>query len=191
MPRALALPALLALAALALRAAEPGAVSPVPQLDLDRYAGRWYEIARKPNRFQNACAGEVTATYTRRADGRIDVFNQCNEAGGRTRAASAVGRRPDAAGAPAKLEVRFAPAFLSFLPIVWADYWVIDLDPAYRWAAVGGPDRKYFWILSRTPTLDEGVVAEITRRATAMGYDLSDLTRTRQTRFAGVTPASD
>lgn len=151
----------------------------VPAVDLDRYQGRWYEIARKPNRFQKACAGAVMATYTLRPDARIDVLNECTEADGDTRAADGVARLPDKDDAT-RLEVRFAPAFLSFLSAVWGDYWVIDLDPEYRWAVIGEPKRKYFWVLARIPKIEEQTLKGILERAEAQGYDLSDLLRTRQ-----------
>jgi len=151
----------------------------VPDLDLARYEGRWYEVARKPNRFQKACASDVLVQYTRLADGRIEVFNQCSEADGDLRSVTGVARRPAPEEHPARLEVRFAPAFLSFLPMVWADYWVIDLDPEYRWAVVGGPERKYFWVLSRTPDLPTEVLNGILERAKGQGYELSDLLRSK------------
>jgi apolipoprotein D and lipocalin family protein len=85
-----------------------------------------------------------------------------------------VARRPDAY-ARAKLQVRFAPAWLSWVPLVWADYWVIALDDDYRWAMVGQPGRKYLWILSREPSLDRKTFDELKAKATSMGYDLSPL----------------
>ena len=170
--------------------AEPAAGPPetVPSLDLSRYEGRWYEVVRKPNRFQKACDRDVLVQYTRRPDGRIGVFNQCTEADGDLRSVTGVARRPEPEQDPAKLEVRFAPAFLSFLPMVWADYWVIDLDPEYRWAVVGGPEHEYLWVLSRTPDLPKETLDAILERARAQGYNVSDLVRTRHTQpFGGTT----
>ena len=158
-------------------------LEPVASIDLERYAGRWYEIARSYNRWQKVCAGEVIAEYVMRPDGRLDVYNQCTEAGGGTRAVNGVARV--AGERDSQLEVRFAPAWLSFLPFVWAEYWIIDLAEDYRWAAVGQPGRKYFWILSRTPKLDREIVEGIVERAEAQGYDLSELIFTRQTPLAG------
>ena len=161
-------------------AAELGgpALETASELDLSRYQGRWYEIARKPNRFQKACAGDVMVQYGLPDDGRLDVYNQCSEEDGDLRSVSGEGRIAEGVDA-SKLEVRFAPAFLSFLPFVWADYWVIDLDPDYRWAVVGEPGREYFWVLSRTPSLPEDALQGILDRARAQGYDLSDLIRTQ------------
>jgi apolipoprotein D and lipocalin family protein len=153
-------------------------VATVASVDLDRYVGQWYEVARFPNRFQDDCLGDVRATYTRRPDGRIDVVNECREADG-TNVARGIARVADER-TRAKLKVRFAPAFLSFLPMVWGDYWIIGRADDYSWATVGSPDRKYLWILSRTPQLADTAYAEAVGRATANGFDTSRLVRTPQ-----------
>lgn len=160
-------------------AAVQAPVTPVPSVDLDRYVGQWYEIARFDNRFQKTCAGGVTATYARRADGRLDVINACRKAGGATTSARGVAR-PAAAGVTSRLEVRFAPAFLSFLPMVWGDYWIIGLGSDYDWAVVGSPDRKYLWVLSRTPDLDAASYEMALDCARANGFDVGKLIRTPQ-----------
>ncbi len=129
-------------------------VRAVASLDLNRYSGTWYEIARYPNRFQKSCAGDVTATYTIQPNGQIEVLNRCRKTDGSLESATGTGRLAYADGPASKLKVRFAPKFLSFLPFVWADYWIIDLAEDYSYAAVGTPDHKYLWILSRTPTMD-------------------------------------
>lgn len=151
----------------------------VASVDLDRYAGRWYEIARLPNRFQKECSGNVTADYSVREDGRVDVVNRCSATDGEEKTAEGVARVVDATTC-AKLEVRFAPAFLSFLPMVWGDYWIIDLAQDYSYAVVGEPTRKYLWILSREPTLDDATYRGILERIAAQGYDPDDLVRTPQ-----------
>jgi apolipoprotein D and lipocalin family protein len=151
----------------------------VAAVDLDRYVGKWYEIARFPNSFQSDCAGNVTAEYVKRDDGDIDVINRCKTAGGATD--EAVGRaKVEDPASNARLKVRFAPAWLSWLPFVWADYWVVDLAPDYSLAAVGGPDRDYLWLLSRTPELPEAVYEALVNRVTAKGYDTSKLVKTTQ-----------
>jgi apolipoprotein D and lipocalin family protein len=146
---------------------------PVESVDLQRYLGTWYEIARYPQSFQAGCTG-TTATYSMLPDGDIDVFNQCRvgsldgplkEAHGRARVAKGRG--------PSELEVSFFRPF-------WADYWVIDLDSAYAYAVVGHPGRDYLWILSRTPTLPDATYAAILERLRAQGYDLVRLERTLQ-----------
>jgi apolipoprotein D and lipocalin family protein len=158
----------------------PKALTSVPSVDLDRYAGRWYEISRYPNRFQKVCQGDVVVDYARRRDGRVDVTNRCRKADGTWTVANGVARVVDG-GANAKLKVRFAPAFLSFLPMVWGDYWIIDLDPAYRYAVVGEPGRDYLWVLSREPALDPDIVEAIHDRLREQEYDPSRLVTTTHT----------
>ncbi len=154
-------------------------VSTVVSVDLARYTGKWYEIARFPNRFQDDCIANVTAQYVKRADGDIDVTNRCLQAGGKID--EAVGRaRVDDTGTNAKLKVRFAPDWLSWIPYVWADYWIIDLDADYTLAAVGGPSRDYLWVLSRTPTVPEAAYEALVNRVTAQGFDTAKLVKTRQ-----------
>ena len=152
----------------------------VPSVDLERYAGTWYEIARLPNRFQKKCAGDVAATYTVRSDGGLDVLNRCRKADGQLTEAKGRARVADKRGPNSKLKVRFAPAFLSLLPFVWGDYQVIDLAPDYSYALVGEPGRKYLWVLSRTPRMDEETYARALARGAAEGFDVSKLVRTEQ-----------
>ncbi|MGE7137248.1 lipocalin family protein [Luteibacter sp. NPDC031894] len=149
-------------------------VTAVSHLDLERYAGTWHEIARLPMYFQRKCAAGVTATYTLRPDGTVAVHNECTTAEGKRIASDGVARRPEPF-AQGKLEVRFAPAWLSWLPLVWADYWVIALDEDYQWAMVGQPGQKYLWILSRTASIEGKIFASLKDRAVAMGYDLTPL----------------
>ena len=151
-------------------------VRPVPSVDLDRYMGEWFEIARFPNRFQRQCLGDVRATYARRPDGRVDVVNRCRTAEGR-REARGIARIVDEQTFT-KLKVRFAPAWLSFLPVVWGDYWIIGLAPDYSWAVVGEPGREYLWILARAPRLDDASLAAARAAARASGYDVDRLVQT-------------
>jgi apolipoprotein D and lipocalin family protein len=170
----------LALAGLAaIASAEQSRMTPVPTLELQRYAGTWYEIARLPNPFQKKCAHSVMVRYAVRDDGRLGVVNECVEKDGRVSRASGVARLADPNGPPSRLKVRFAPAFLSFLSAVWGDYWVIDLAPDYSYAVVGEPKREYLWILSRSPQMPETLYAELLGRA-ARFYDVSRVVRTAQ-----------
>ena len=150
---------------------EGSANAPVPALDLERYAGRWHEVARLPMFFQRKCLGDTTATYTSRADGSIEVRNACRTEDGGIES-TGVARRAGDGGA---LEVRFAPDWLGWASVVWADYWVVDLDPEYRRAVVGGPKQGAMWILSREPTLDPALFERIRQRAEARGYRLAEL----------------
>ncbi len=152
----------------------------VPSVDLVRYCGTWYEIARLPNRFQQDCASDVTATYSLLEDGDIKVVNRCRQADGTMKEAEGKARRKGEAEPTSKLEVRFAPAILSFLPFVWGDYWIIDLAPDYAFAVVGEPNREYLWILARTQTIGPEVYDGIVKRLQQQGYDPSRLMRTKQ-----------
>ncbi len=166
-----ALFACLLLASLSATASEP--VRAVDALDIDRYAGQWHEIAHLPVSFQKRCVGDITAHYALRRDGRISVTNACRNGDGERVVAEGVAR--PVAGHPGQLQVRFAPDWLSWVPLVWADYWVLALDPDYQWAMVGGPDRKYLWILSRLPEMDRARFEQLKAKAEAMGYDLAPL----------------
>ena len=146
---------------------------PVDALDLARYSGTWHEIARKPMYFERQCVRGVTATYVPRADGTVTVRNACTTAAGKSISVEGLARR--AGAAPAELQVRFAPAWLAWLPFVWADYWVIARDPQYRWALVGEPSRRYLWVLARAPALDNDTLAGILAQARRMGYRTDDL----------------
>lgn len=175
-------PASLSLLAFALAAVQDsarvhGRPTPVPHVDLARYAGRWHEIARFPNRFQAKCAAETTADYTLLPDGGIRVVNTCRKADSSLTRAEGRARLASRGGPTSVLKVRFAPAFLSFLPFVWGDYWILDLTEDYRAALVGSPDRAYLWILARTPELDEPTYERLVAAAAAQGYDISRLRR--------------
>ena len=153
-------------------------VQTVDRVDLSRYVGEWFEIARFPNRFQRQCLGEVRAVYAVRQDGRLDVVNRCRTNEGVTEARG-VARVVDSRST-AKLKVRFAPAFLSFLPAVWGDYWVVGLAPDYSWATVGSPDRKYLWILGRASSLGTDSYASALEAARSNGFDVARLVNTEQ-----------
>jgi apolipoprotein D and lipocalin family protein len=155
-------------------AAESAGKPPVqvmPSVDLQRYTGKWYEIARLPNSFQKKCAAEVTATYSLRKDGKIEVLNECREASGKMKSARGKAKVADPL-TNAKLRVTF------FWPF-YGDYWILDVGPNYEYAIVGEPKRKYCWILSRTPEIPESLYQELTKKIAAQGYDTDKLIRTR------------
>ncbi len=144
---------------------------PVSEFDLARYLGDWYEIARFPNRFEKKCDRDVTARYRATGKpGRITVENSCRRADGRITVARGYGK---AVGEGGRLKVSFFRPF-------WAKYWVLALDPEYRWSLVGEPKRQYLWILSRTPELGADLLQEIKARAAAQGFDVGKLEMTRQ-----------
>jgi apolipoprotein D and lipocalin family protein len=142
--------------------------TPIETLDLERYKGRWHEIARLPQPFQKKCVRDVTADYVLQPKGKIEVTNRCVRADGSQ--IVAIGQARKTKRSPAALQVRFAPAFLAALPFVWADYWVVELDPDYRWAVIGNPNHKYLWILSRSPSLEPSMFETIVKRTAARGY---------------------
>jgi apolipoprotein D and lipocalin family protein len=174
----LALSGLCAGSALAADAAKP--LQPIESLAVPRYMGVWYEIAKFPNEFQKKCVGDTSATYNLDKDGRVKVINRCRTADGKVDTAEGVARQPGAATSP-KLEVRFAPAILSFIPMVWGDYWVIDLDNKYQLSAVSEPKREYLWILSRTPQVAPAEYNALLARLKAQGLDTSKLVLTPHT----------
>lgn len=156
------------------------ALSTVPKVDLNRYVGKWHEVALLPNRFQAQCVADTTATYALKPNGRIEVTNRCRKADGTLDAAIGEARLATDDGSNAKLEVRFAPAWLSWLPQVWGNYWVIELDGEYQYAVVSEPSRKFLWILSRTPQLPAGTMEGIKSRLSARGFDVTQLQFTPQ-----------
>jgi apolipoprotein D and lipocalin family protein len=151
----------------------------ISEVDLNRYVGTWYEIARLPNSFQEHCVGDVTATYTLADDGTIVVVNRCRKENGEMSEVTGRAKRAGDEGPNTKLKVRFAPAFLSFLPFVWGNYWIIMLAPDYTYVVIGEPDRKYLWILSRTPAMDETTLQGVLEEIKQHGYDLTGLIRTK------------
>jgi apolipoprotein D and lipocalin family protein len=168
------------LSAIGLAHAQGKPLRVVPEVDLARYAGQWYEIARFPNRFQKRCAGEVTAQYTLQPSGKISVLNRCRLENGGQIQAEGVARVVGKGQPNSILKVRFAPAFLSFVPQVWGDYQIIALSPDYTYALVGDPAREYLWILSRSPQMDDAIYNRLVEEARAQGFDVSRLRKTRQ-----------
>jgi apolipoprotein D and lipocalin family protein len=152
----------------------------VAPVDLKRYAGVWHEQARLPNRFQKQCTGPVSAEYTPLADGTIEVRNRCVVSDGSFEESLGAARAVPVAGQPGagRLQVRFAPAWLSWLPVVWGDYWILKLDRDYQVVLVGTPSREYLWVLSRTPRLDEAALTTELEYARTLGFDVDKVVRT-------------
>ena len=145
----------------------------VSHVDLNRYMGKWYEIARYPNSFQKGCVGSK-ATYTLLDDGKVSVLNQCYDGSfsGKLRSAKGKAWVVDKE-TNAKLKVSFFWFFAG-------DYWIIDLGRDYEYAVIGHPKRKYLWILSRTKKMDEGIYENILSHLRDKQYDTSKLIKTVQ-----------
>lgn len=149
---------------------------PVASVDLHRYRGKWYEIAKIPNRFQRKCAGNTTAEYTLRADGTVLVVNSCLDHEGKRVIAEGIGKVTDPL-TNARLKVSFVKLFgVNFF---WGDYWILGLDKDYHYAVVGVPNRKYGWILSRRPELSSAEWTAVEAILRSQGYHPEDFERTR------------
>jgi len=151
----------------------------VESLDLERYQGLWYEIARLPNRFQSRCVRDVSAHYQLTSGGEVAVTNRCRSEDGQWIEAQGRARPDRSDGRQAALEVRFAPRWLAWLPFVWGEYRVIALDEDYRHALVGSDNRAYLWILAREPELSAAVFEHLVEQASRQGFDIDQLERTR------------
>jgi len=145
----------------------------VDVVDLNRYLGMWYEIASYPSWFQKGCTGS-TAEYSLLSDGKIQVINRCHKDSleGPLKVSKGKAEVADTA-TNAKLKVWF------FWPFK-GNYWIIELDDDYQYVVVGEPSRKYLWVLSRTPTMDEAIYQEILGRLPQKGYDPAGLRKTAQ-----------
>lgn len=174
----------IALGATTAQATEAAPLQAVDSVNLTRYLGRWYQIAHYPNKFQSQCVSDTTADYRLLPYGKIEVVNRCKTANGSTDEAVGEARlaQPRFLNIPvgkvvstAKLQVRFAPAVLGWVPGVWAPYWVVQLAPDYRYAVVSEPSRDYLWILSRTPTLAPQDRSAIEAQLVQQGFDLARL----------------
>lgn len=171
---------LAAFAALRARARHPVGNRNVPQpaksVDLQKYIGRWYEIARYEQRFERGCEA-ATADYSLREDGRVDVLNRCRKENGRSKEARGVARIVDPLTG-AKLKV-------SFLGPFYGDYWILDRADDYGWSIVGEPSGRYLWLLSRDPHLSKDQLEALVNRVSRMGYDASMLVFDRHQHAGG------
>lgn len=148
-------------------------------VDLNKYMGTWYEQARLPNRFQKSCIGNVQADYAINSGNTISVTNRCREKDGSIEVASGEGRLAKVEEpSSAKLEVRFAPEWLSWAP-VWGDYWIMKLEGDYEYSLVGTPNRKYLWVLSRDKQADPATVSQLLNYAKTQGFDISNVVLAR------------
>lgn len=150
----------------------------VEHLDLTRYLGLWYEIGRLPLRFEDDDATDVTAEYSLRDNGTVEVDNRCRDA--KHEPTQAIGEAVPDDEYAGRLRVSFLPESLRWIPFTRADYWVLKIDADYRHALVGTPDRKFLWLLAREPEIDPAVAAEYLDEAKRQGFDLDEWIRTPQ-----------
>ncbi|MDG2525283.1 lipocalin family protein [Stenotrophomonas sp. HITSZ_GD] len=150
----------------------------IPSLDLQRYLGTWYEIARLPMRYEPANATDVSAHYALDEDGKVNVRNRCRVEG---KVEESVGQATPVDAGNSKLEVSFLPEGLRWIPFTKGDYWVLKLDADYQVALVGTPNREYLWLLARQPQLDAASRLLFLDEARRQGFDLSKLIDTPHT----------
>ncbi|MDM1492306.1 lipocalin family protein [Acinetobacter indicus] len=145
----------------------------VDQVDIQRYAGKWYEIAHLPMYFQRKCVSNISAQYTVNADQTMGVLNSCRIENGEMISSEGVAYPQNQGNS--KLKVSFLPPGLRWIPFTRGHYWVLRVDPEYKVALVGGPSTKYLWILSREPQLDEATYQSYLETAKHYGYDITKL----------------
>ncbi|XP_068648551.1 temperature-induced lipocalin-1-like [Aristolochia californica] len=151
----------------------------VKGLDLQRYMGRWYEIASFPSLFQPKNGVNTRATYILNEDGTVHVLNE-TWTDGKRGYIQGTAYKAEPKSDEAKLKVKFyVPPFLPLIPVV-GDYWVLFIDDDYQYALIGQPSRKYLWILCRQTHLDEEIYNQLVERAAEEGYDVKKLHKTSQ-----------
>lgn len=155
-------------------------VKPVESFDVAKYLGTWHEIASIPQFFQRKCVRDTNATYSAGEEGLILVDNVCTRNNGARERASGRARASDS-GVAAKLEVTFLELLGEYRFWIAADYWIIALDPNYRWAVVGHPSHRFGWVLARDALLPPVAMAEIIGRIKSQGYDACEFFITPQT----------
>ncbi|MDF2445104.1 MAG: lipocalin family protein [Moraxellaceae bacterium] len=151
------------------------AAAPVPNLDLTRFAGTWYVIATIPDRFHEDCAAEATFTFSLQPDRSLRVQNRCRGADDSIHLDEGVAREKQPGALAGQLEVRYAPDWMTWMPLAWSEFWVIHLAGDYRHALVATPDGEHLWLLSRSPVLGEPDYRELLDQARAQGFDLERL----------------
>ena len=163
--------------ALAAPAAAQGIVT-VEKVDMVRYAGTWYEIARLPNKLQAECAGDVSTSFRLRGMRTYDLETRCRRADGSEEVDMGIARVRDES-TNAKMEWRFLPLALAWWPFAWTDYWIVDLASDYSYALAAMPSREAMWIIARKPEIDVAVYDRLVAKARGLGFDTGKLIRTR------------
>jgi apolipoprotein D and lipocalin family protein len=162
------LPALLIFSSFVFAQQNKMEVQTVSLVDLKRYAGKWFEIARYPGKFQKNCVGNTTVIYTQKTDGQMDASSQCVKKNGTIENTKFEAKIADKT-TNAKFDAQNA-----------GDFWIIDLDSDYKYVVLGDPKRENFWILSREPEMKDALYQDILRRAEKMGFNPGKVVKTPQ-----------
>lgn len=152
-----------------------GPEAPSPGLEPERFAGTWYVLAAIPDRFHLECGRAATVTYTLLPDHRFRVQNRCLSGQGSVHQAEGVARLPAGEGLPDRLELRYAPDWLDWLPLAWSEILVFGIAPDYRSALAATPDREYLWLLSRSPVLGQPDYERLMALARRQGFEVDRL----------------
>ncbi|AXQ22564.1 hypothetical protein BEN71_10980 [Acinetobacter wuhouensis] len=153
-------------------------VKTVDNIDITKYMGKWYEIAHLPNYFQRKCSVNTTAEYSLNQDKTVKVLNSCQNKDGNLQSSEGLAKSINTGNS--KLKVSFMPKALRWVPFTKGDYWILRIDPEYKVVLVGGPTKKYLWILSRSPQIDGATYTSYLETAKNFGYDTSSLIKTPQ-----------
>ncbi len=159
--------------------ANAGNFQTVDQVDLQKYIGRWYEIASIPQRFQKQCIGDTTAEYSVNGDGTIRVINSCATKSGERSVGKGQAKVVNK-DTNAELKVTFVNLLGHWIYTFGGGYYIVGLGQNYEYAIVGHPTFEYAWILSRTPQLDQVTLNDIENQLKNLGYDSCALKITPQ-----------
>ncbi len=151
-----------------------------PHVDLNRYLGKWYEVASIPQSFQRQCTGNTTALYSYSKGGRIKVINSCDTANGRRSVALGRAEVVDSMS-NSKLKVTFVKIFGQWIFAFGGDYWILDVAPDYSYALVGDPSANYAWLLSRTSKVSNAVYVYAEAKFRSEGYNTCKILTSVQT----------
>jgi apolipoprotein D and lipocalin family protein len=162
----------------------------VEQLDVQRYAGTWYEVARLPNGVQKRCVADATATYRPLADGSLRIVQRCRDADDQWGVRVGHAKVPPGDSNAARMKVNYLPGWLAWWPSAHEHHWVVLLDADYRYAVVSDPDRRKLWILSRTPSLDVATYHDVVARLRVQKYPVERLVATPQHADLRLRPVS-
>ena len=154
---------------------DSASIKAVPLLDLDRFMGRWNEIARLPSPAQRETDQQIALIFSHRDEHLVLVKQVCVQADGSPRELTSVVRRRYPIEEPGQFQRRHGPSWLGWLPSMWEEIWVLAIDRDYRWVLMGDPQRRNLWILSRDMTMERSVLETLKSKARAMGYDLAPL----------------